>query len=386
MHSPEVFPSPPPPRPFDAALERAIHVAALSPSSHNCQPWALAHLAGPEARSAAAALFHDDAIGAHHYLALALDRGHQLTALPAHELEMLLSCGLYGQLLVRALAAQGWTVAQAIFLTREAPKPHHGWPEQWTAQCVLKLAPDAEPVESITELAAVADARRTNRAPYRDEPIDAALLDTLDAPGTALSAKAEVRVRQLSSAEDRARLAGLLARHAGRDFSDLAAWRETHSYIRTPEQAAEQGDGFTLAQLFGPMRPARRRFMEFALAPGTMRALRHLGYPRLLAGQLAAIARDTPVISILSLPSEKPAASGLLRAGAYLTDYWLRVTRGGLAMHPLSVLLQHEEARRDLQTCFDLPGRVFFVARLGRPSMAFPRTARRASAVACREL
>src|SRR6185437_15164664 len=130
---------------------------------------------------------------------------------------------------------------------------------------------------------------------------------------------------------------------------DLAAWRETHSYIRTPQQVAEQGDGFTLAQLFGPMRPARRRFMELALAPSTMRALRHLGYPRLLAGQLAAIARDTPVISILSLPAENPAASDLLRAGAYLTDYWLRATHSGLAMHPLSILLQHEEARRDLR-------------------------------------
>jgi len=386
VRSPEVFPPPPPTGPFEAALDRAVHVAALSPSSHNCQPWALAHLAGPEARSAAAALLGDQASSAHHYLALALDRSHQLSALPAHGLEMLLSCGLYGQLLVRALASQRWTLAQATFLAPEAPELHEDWPEQWTALCVLKLAPDGEPVESITELAAVADARRTNRAPYRDEPIDAAILDALDAPGTALSADSDVRVSHLSSAEDRARLADLLVRHAGRDFSDLAAWRETHSYIRTPQQVAEQGDGFTLAQLFGPMRPARRRFMELALAPSTMRALRHLGYPRLLAGQLAAIARDTPVISILSLPAENPAASDLLRAGAYLTDYWLRATHSGLAMHPLSILLQHEEARRDLQTHFDLPGRAFFVARLGRSTVAFPRTARRASAAARRAL
>ena len=391
MRNPEVFSPPTPTLPFEAALNRAVHIAALSPSSHNCQPWALAHLAGPEARAAAATLLRDEATGDCHYLALALDRGHQLSALPAHGLEMLLSCGLYGQLLIRALAAHGWTLAQATILGHESPSLSRDWPEQWTALCILKFAPGGEPKESITELAAVADARRTNRGPYRDEPLDATLLHALDAPGIALSADADVKVSHLSTAEDRARFAGLLVRHAGRDFSDLAAWRETHSYIRTPRQAAEQGDGFTLAQLFGPMRPARRRFMELALAPGTMRALRHLGYPRLLAGQLAAVARDTPVISILhlpaeTLPAETLAASDLLRAGAYLTDYWLRVTRSGLAMHPLSVLLQHEDARRDLQTQFDLPGRAFFVARLGRPAMAFPRTARRASAAACREL
>lgn len=386
MHSTEVSPALTPTQPFDIALNRAAQVAALSPSSHNCQPWALAHLVGPEAHRAAAALLHEKTAGAH-YLALALDREHQLSTLAAHGLEMLLSCGLYGQLLARALAAQSWALAQATFLPPEAPRLHSHWPDQWTALCVLKFVPGAQPAESITELSAAADARRTNRAPYRDEPLATAILDALvNAPGTALSENQDVSVRHLLSPEHRARFARLLSRHGGRDFSDLVAWRETHSYIRSSQDAGDRGDGFTLAQLFGPMRPARRRFLELALAPTTMRTLRHLGYPRLLAGQLAALARDTTAISILSLPAETPAASDVLRAGAYLADYWLRATRHGLALHPLSILLQHEDARRDLQMQFDLPGRVFFVARLGRPTMAFARTARRPSSAACLEL
>ncbi|HZU57919.1 MAG TPA: hypothetical protein VFA06_18745 [Actinocrinis sp.] len=367
-------------------MSQAAKVAALSPSSHNCQPWALAHLAGDEARSAAAKLFHDDVAGPHRYLALALDQDRRLTALAAHGLEMLLSCGLYGQLLVRALAAQGWTLAQAGFLEEDAPKLHPRWPERWTALGVLKLVPGVHAAESMSELSAAAAARCTNRAPYLNEQLDPAVLEELKAPGTALCENHDIQVHHLFRAEDRSQFARLLARHGGRDFSDLTAWSETFSFIRSPQEAAGHGDGFTLAQLFGPMRPTRRHLMKLALAPRTMRALRHLGYPRLLAGQLAALTRETPTISILSLPTAAPTAHDILRAGAYLTDYWLRATRSGLAIHPLSILLQHEDARRDLQSRFNLPGRVFFVARLGRPTRAFPRTARRAASGAHIEL
>jgi len=41
---------------FDADLDVAARLAALAPSSHNCQPWALAHLESREAREQAAAL------------------------------------------------------------------------------------------------------------------------------------------------------------------------------------------------------------------------------------------------------------------------------------------------------------------------------------------
>ena len=379
-------PPPAPTQPFDLALSQAAQLAALSPSSHNCQPWALAHLSGDEARSAAAKLLHDDAAGPHRYLALALDQDRRLTALAAHGLEMLLSCGLYGQLLVRALAAQGWNLAQATFLEPDVPKLHARWPERWTALCVLKLVQTAHTAESMPELSAAAEARRTNRAPYLDEPLDPEVLQGLKAPGTALCENLDIRVRHLCHDQDRSQFARLLARHGGRDFSDLAAWSETYSYIRSPQEAAGRGDGFTLAQLFGLMRPVRRHLMELALAPTTMRALRHLGYPRLLAGQLAALTRETPAISVLSLPTAEPTAHDVLRAGAYLTDYWLRATRSGLAIHPLSILLQHEDARRDLQSRFDLPGRVVFVARLGRSTRAFPRTARRVASGAFIEL
>ncbi|MGH3417296.1 MAG: hypothetical protein ACRDSS_12575, partial [Actinocrinis sp.] len=124
-------PTPAPAPPFDRSLAHAARIAALSPSSHNCQPWALAHLAGTEARRAAAALLGEDASGPQRYLALALDRDRQLTALAAHGLEMLLSCGLYGQLLVRALAAQGWALAQAAFVPPDAPPLHARWPQRW---------------------------------------------------------------------------------------------------------------------------------------------------------------------------------------------------------------------------------------------------------------
>lgn len=373
---------------FEAALRDAASIARLSPSSHNCQPWALAHAATPAARRSAAAGLGAADDGGGEYLVLALDRDRSLGALPAHELEMQLSCGAYGRLLLRALAAHGWTAARVRLgeeMVEQVPVP-----TGWTPLGVVELRPGAGPdAAALDGLRYVAERRRTNRAPYRPGPVDAALLKDLAQPRDLAQPQEEARptdgtlgtrpaVRHLVADAERAAFATLLSRHGGRDFSHPAAWRETHSHIRRDEAAAHAvGDGFSLAQLFGPLPPLRRRLMRIALAPLTMRVLSRVGYHRLLARRLAMVVRRSPVLLMMTLPDERPGRAAVLRSGGYLLDYWLRATRAGLVVHPVSVLLQHDDLRWELQRRLGLAGRVVFAGRLGHPTADFPAAPRR---------
>ncbi|GAA2461912.1 RedV protein [Streptomyces mauvecolor] len=374
----------PPARPsqpvsFDAALRDAMAIAVLAPSSHNCQPWGLAHFTSPGARRAAAHHMGRTEDSDSTYLALALDRERSLVALPAHDLEMLLSCGAYWWLLLRALGIQGWAVAADGYPDHPLhPVSELGdsWPSTWALLAVVELRRHGVPDwDSLAELRTTATERHTNRAPYRKEPVDNELLFTLGQLGDVTSAG--TIIRHFTGADERAHFVRLLARHGGRDFSHTAAWRETHSFVRRDEAAAQAaGDGFALSQLFGPMSAPRRRLFSLALAPATMRTLRPLGYHRVFARGIAAAADKAPATVAMSLPDEAPGGASLVRAGGDLVDYWLRATRAGLAVHPVSVLLQHDDLRRALQSSLGLSGRTVFVARLGRPTTDFPAAPR----------
>ncbi|WP_051855271.1 hypothetical protein [Streptomyces sp. NRRL B-1347] len=400
---------------FGTAVGEAVRVAARSPSSHNCQPWGVAWARGGEARAAAAravagaapatayaggngAAGGPGAPGADQYLVLALDRERRLRALPALHVEMLVSCGAYGQLLLRALGAQGWTVAGLRFAPGGLAEPSAAawpwaapgpadWPRTWAPLCAARLRHEAGgAVEDLRALRATAAARRTHRAPCRPRPVAPDVLDRLAAPtDTGLARDADVGVLHLTSDDDRAALAAFVARHAGRDFSHGPAWRETHSYLRfSAADAAARGDGFTLADLFGPLSRPHEWARRIALAPTTMRLLRHVGYPGLLARQLARIVRPTPALTVLSLTGTRPPtlADGV-KGGARLADYWLGATAAGLVLHPISAVLQHDDLRHSLEDRFRIPGRAIFLSRLGHPGTeaagvsGFPRSHRR---------
>lgn len=445
---------------FHDALHLAAAIAARAPSSHNCQPWGAGWATDAVTRRTAAALLAagepggraavspgggsagtaagapDGRLGGtpdgasagsgrvpsrrSEYLVLALDRARELTALPAHATEMLLSCGSHGEILARALAAQGWRADGVRLLgpgaTGGAP-PFGGdrWPRAWEPLCLLRLSPAPAPPGDLAALRETVGARHTNRGPYRPEAIDpgvlarlassaaeSALLRAQQAPG------APVAVRHLVGAPERAALAELVARHGGRDFAHRAAWRETHAYIRRDEaEAARAGDGFTLGQLFGELSPPRRLGMRAALAPATMRLLRHAGYDRFLARQLAAAVRRSPAAVALCFDGSDgsdssgrpgnpagpgdfggrtPDAGSVLRAGAALAGYWLAATRAGLVLHPVSVLLQHEDVRDACERRLALPGRALFLSRLGYAVTAFPSSHRRSPSHALRRV
>ncbi|WP_234048019.1 nitroreductase family protein [Streptomyces liliifuscus] len=388
---------------FEHALRQAADVAALSPSSHNCQPWGVAWPTSPGARQEAALLVGEAPDGSStdepetdEYVILALDRQRRLTSLPAHAVEMLISCGAYLQILLHSLALEGWSTDLIRFVDplsdeRTSGTPSAGrplgdtWPPLWSPLCAVRLRRTDESSGRLAELRETALARRTNRGPYRPEALDPTVLAGLCAPWAGAAEGADVTVRHLVTDGERSTFAHFVARHGGRDFSHRQAWRETHSFLRRNEaEAVARGDGFTLGQLFGPMSGPRRHILRAALAPTTMRVLRHAGYPRLLARQLALVVRPTPAIVTMSFAETAPGLEDAVRGGAHLAEYWMRATDAGLALHPVSVVLQHDDVRTELQDRLGLPGRTFFVSRLGRPLTQFPRSPRRTGARAVR--
>lgn len=364
---------------FRMALDAAAAIAALSPSSHNSQPWALARLSSAGARRSAGALLGLDGGGREH-LALAVDRTRQLDALPAHAVEMVLSCGAYWQVLIDALAAAGWVLDASC----GEPGPLGdgrqlcgGWPPTWSPLAVAAFRPGGGDDAALAELRRLATARRTNRAAYLDAvpfpDVLARLAGDPAGPGT--------EVRHLTGPDERAAFADLVARHAGRDYSHDAAWRETHAFLRwSRADAAARGDGLLLGEPAGLLAGPRQRVSRLALAPASMRVLRHVGYAGVLGRRLAGTVRSTPVIVALSVPGPEPDDRCLLDAGGRLVRYWLAATGAGLALHPISVLVQHEDVRRQLEDRLGLPGRVVFVSRLGRPAVGVPPAPRRPAA------
>jgi len=121
--------------------------------------------------------------------------------------------------------------------------------------------------------------------------------------------------------------------------------------------------------------------MRLALAPTTMRLLKYVGYPRIIAGQLGGLVGGSPATVTLAMPDPEPDRGALVVAGGLVLDYWLRATAEGLAMHPVSVILQHDDIRKRFQDAFGLSGRVVFFARLGVPDATFPPTPRRRAPV-----
>lgn len=376
---------------FTEALAEATAVASLAPSSHNCQPWALARLTGERAR-AAARLFAGTgnrtgpAGDGTETLALAMDRTRTIGALAAHDVEMRVSCGAYWQLLLSALAAQGWHPEGIEYPATDGEGRRLAgdrWPKSWSLLGVARVRRTGDGDGSFRRLRETAAARRTNRGPYRASGIGTDVLAELTGPSAGAAADAPVAVTHLRGETERRAFGDFVARHGGRDFSHDAAWRETFAYLRPNASAAAlRGDGFTLEQLFGPMSAARHHLLRTALAPRTMRVLRFAGYPGLLASQLAAIVRRTPAVTVMHFLADEPSGADMVRAGARLADYWLRATHAGLALHPVSVVVQHDDVRAALAERFGLRGRVFFVARLGHPTAQFPATPRHREAAA----
>jgi nitroreductase len=360
-------------------LTEAIDLATLAPSSHNSQPWALASLTSREAVRPFERWLGDERDGAtERWLVLALDRARAIRALDAHALEMRLSCGMFLQLLVGALANRG-VAARVVPLVDREPgvPPVAGWPATWAPLAALALRPGL--AETPEWSPALVRERRTNRGRYEGTCLERATRARFAASRPLFGDRKDREALRIHLFDDRRTVGAMgdfVSQHSAVDFEHSVAWRETYGYIRfSDRQIAAHADGFPVSQLFGDLSRPARQLLRVALSPPLMRALRRASVPRLLARQLGELVRGTPTLACVSTGGCSPWRE--LVAGGAMMELWMRATASGLAMHPVSVILQHEDIRRRFESTFGLEQRVVFFARLGQPTASFPPTPRR---------
>ena len=151
------------------ALRDAVAVARLAPSSHNCQPWAVASFESPEAVRTLAAWLGVRPRSDERWLVLALDAERALEALPSLETEMRLSCGMFLQLLTARLAEDGLATRVIPCEGRTGLPPLADYPGAWTPLAAIAVSPGAPQLPEW--LSVLASHRRTNRAPYEQRPV-----------------------------------------------------------------------------------------------------------------------------------------------------------------------------------------------------------------------
>ncbi|NHZ38061.1 nitroreductase family protein [Massilia rubra] len=356
---------------FEENLLQAVDIARQAPSSHNCQPWKLVHI---EDRRMRAQLMPAHAWPEHgQLLLLGIDRKRTLRALPSLALEMQLSCGMFLGLLSAAFDALGFdcnwhwldtldTQAPAAMPFLQSLEQGHG------CRGLVLLALQPQRVPDATALAGLQDSvrqRRTHRAPFAEGSCsDMVLAQLLERHWPEQLTGDQLHIRVERSPAFIARAADLVRQFAALDFSSYRAWKETYRYLHfDPRKPAE--DGFYLHSLMGPMSPLRTRIMQCVLAPEVMQVLRIVRVPHKMAAQLAALVEDSAQLLSCSLPSDELASPVMVQAGARLMEVWLNAQRLGLALHPLSVMLQHDRARGELQRLAGGDRRIVFFARLG---------------------
>lgn len=306
-----------------------------------------------------------------------LDRGRAITSLPAHATEMSLSCGLFLHLLVTSMNQLGWRHRLGWpTATDLAFEP--ALPATWTPLVVVRF--EAGRLGGSTEaLARLLNERVTNRAPY-GAALSAAERDELCAARPIrLDSGAGAELRVFSSAVTAARVAELVERYAARDFTHREAWAETYRYLSFDSASKTRQTrelGFSIEHLLGPLPWVTRQLLRWALSPAAMTWFSPLGVPQQLARGLARLVAGTTDLVCVASAERETVTSGLY-AGSLIMDLWLRATEMGLALHPLSVLVQHDDSRQDLGRALGLAGEPIFLARVGRPLHRFSPSPRR---------
>ncbi|MBI4614184.1 MAG: hypothetical protein HY720_11285 [Planctomycetes bacterium] len=367
------------PDPFDDAMDRAVPRAARSPSSHNSQPWGLVWARSPAAREGLAALLGGPVEPSSHYLVLALDRERELRALPSLAVEMTLSCGIYLDSILAELALAGFRAAPRWFAT--APGADHpslaGIPDLWAPLALVELGP-AEPRPRDGRRS---EGRTTNRGPYRSDAVPEAVLLALARASTPLDSpagSAGVRVHLVADRERIRQTGEFVREHAHLDFAHGEAWRETYRFIRFGASAIREAqDGMPITQLLGPLSAPGRRAYQLALWPPAMAFLSRVGYARRIVRPFGELVAGSGLLLALSTDRDEPSVRELLAAGGVAIDLWERASAAGLALHPVSVVLQHPEVRLRFQELLGTAGRTVFFARAGYPTVSFPPAPKR---------
>lgn len=179
-------------------------------------------------------------------------------------------------------------------------------------------------------------------------------------------------------------LAGLAVRADRWLFGSAPVVRELRSWLRLhrshPRYAA---DGLTYEAL--AMSRAEAAGLRAVLVPGVHGVLRRLGLARLLAASQSGLLRYEGSVLVLTAPAGPTASdagapagspAALVRAGQELVRVWYGLAERGIAVHPLSQILDCPRTERELARRLGGGERPLAVFRAGRAAGPPVRSAR----------
>ena len=356
-------------------ISTAIHLASLSPSSHNCQPWGLTYLTSEFAKKYLKD-FASDSESTIAYLILSLDRSRCLSTLPAHELEMLLSCGAFLESLFLGLQAQN--LSASIVWVNESMEINPFSPviplrEYWLPLAIISINPLK--VANLWKLSQQKvihlSKRKTNRGIYSPTPLSSDVIDVLKNINSITFPKAYscCQVILIESSKTINQLGKFVKTHGTAEFAEDKVWKETYQWMRFGKDNIQNADsGLPITQMVGTIPTEVQWLLKQILSPSIMKILKNLGLPQLLATNLGNLVGSSPLLAYLNFIEREPTVSEQLSGGAVWLDFCLKATELGLAVHPISVVLQHPKIYHKLIDNFTLPhGRGFFFCRVGYP-------------------
>lgn len=342
-------------RALEKQIEEALRIASLAPSSHNCQPWKVLKRRCEKPSSNAV-------------LQIGLDKSRIIDSLESLQREMYMSLGGFAAALVNLLHFQGLRVDVDFSQTdRSADKASK---EAFLPLLTLKVERDLSvaSIDGFRDLSRLMQQRSTIRSPYTT-PASQSLNN-----GGALAFRLSknpcdyqsLRWSQTADARRVNRLGKLMRDYGVRDFSHVRAWSETYQYIDFSSRSGKIDDvGFNIQQLTGPLNPIQRWCYKLALSPTFMPITKWVGWPNEIAGQIADLIEGSSMV-YLSIATTQPTAKQFLLAGEMMLDYWLCVTQDEVALHPTSVLIQHNDIKKRLQRALKEPDNILFLARTGK--------------------
>ena len=320
---PAEFPATGPPEARAAFL---LEYAILAPSSHNSQPWTFE--------------VDENVIRVH------ADRSRQLTVADPDGRELYLSvgCALENLLITAERVGLGYTVEYVP--GTERPATSEDGPQHVATVRLDTASPAPEPeldlFEAITE-------RHTNHQPYEATPVPDALLEQFERDATAAGLGLELVTDQTL----RDAIAALQTRADERQFDDPAYREELGYWIGTGALGANW-----LTARIGQL------------------AVRHLDMGEREGQKNSKLVTSAPVVAVLT--AETDVTETWLEAGRVFERIALRAASEGLAVHPMSQILEVAELRDELVALLGLgTASPLHLFRLGYAEPDGTRTPRR---------
>lgn len=326
-------------------LTDALALATRSPSSHNSQAWLL-----------------KVTYGVPPLLCAGVDPQRALRSLPFHRTEMLLSLGALWHAVELGLRERGWC------LQRVTPPPG----EECSIAANIAITRTADITSRTTSTIKAISTRRTARGNYAAAPlsVEECRLVTRAVTGCTRARNATDSVQALIITDQKtiSDVTALARTGVPRDFLHPVAWPETWSFLRTESELRSKQDGFAARDVFGPENHLTHHMARFFCSPAVMRIVGRLGVARTLAEAITRLIGGSPGLLMLTAkPAVWQNSEAMVEAGAAMHNVWLAAETLGLGCHPVSVLIQYEDLRRELARRTGSPDLPFFLARIGHP-------------------